>query len=59
MAATTTSASTPTVIDGADMASAISDPKVAKLVTKALGYGARLKAAGKDHSLRSADRRTD
>ncbi|HWT95677.1 MAG TPA: hypothetical protein VN238_21945 [Solirubrobacteraceae bacterium] len=43
--------STVSVIDGDDLADAVDDPKVADLIARSVAYGARLRAAGRDHSI--------
>jgi len=45
-----------TVIDGDDLAAAVTDPKVAALIDDACSYGDSLAASGKDHSLDPHDR---
>jgi hypothetical protein len=44
-----------TVIDGDDLANALSDPKVSDLIASAVAYGSHLHAAGKDHSVDLGD----
>jgi hypothetical protein len=55
MALTAPNSTKPTVIDGDDMANAMSDPKVTTLIAASVEYGARLHAAGRDHSVDSDD----